>query len=138
MEENNSNKIEETETKLELAEKERDEYLNGWKRAKADLLNAQKEWLEQLADLNKWAQSGLVKQLLPVLDALEAAPEAEGWTEIRKLLVDILMKSGLEEIKAPGSKFDPIYHESVGESEGEENMVVEVVQKDLVDLNPFL
>ncbi|MBI4119929.1 MAG: nucleotide exchange factor GrpE [Parcubacteria group bacterium] len=117
------------EEKLRLAEKERDEYLNGWKRAKADLINIQKEWREKLADLDKWAQAGLVKQMLPVLDALEAAQEAEGWAEIRKLLVDILAKSGLEEIKALGSKFDPVYHESVGESEGEAGVVAEVVQR---------
>ncbi|MEK7500647.1 MAG: nucleotide exchange factor GrpE [Patescibacteria group bacterium] len=116
-------------SRLELAEKERDEYLNGWKRAKADLLNAQKEWQERLADLDKWAQAGLVKRLLPVLDALEAAPESEGWAEIKKLLMDILQKNGVEEIKIQNGKFDPVYHESVGEVEGEAGAVVEVVQK---------
>ena len=119
----------ELQDKLVLAEKERGEYLNGWKRAKADLLNAQKEWREQLTELDKWAQAGLVKQLLPVLDALEAAPESEGWAEIKKLFVDVLRKNGLEEIKAQGGKFDPVYHESVGEVEGETGVVVEVVQR---------
>ncbi|MBI4119468.1 MAG: nucleotide exchange factor GrpE, partial [Parcubacteria group bacterium] len=34
--------------KLNLCEKEREEYLNGWRRAKADLINYKKEEMQRL------------------------------------------------------------------------------------------
>src|SRR3989344_6100108 len=121
-------KNKELEEKLVLAEKERDEYLNGWKRAKADLINAKREWAEQLKDLSGFVQADWVRKILPVLDALDKTAAAEGWAEIKKLLGDILKKEGLEEIEALGREFNPEYHESAGAAEGPEHQVVEVLQ----------
>ena len=115
--------------KLILCEQERDEYLNGWKRAKADLVNAKKEWEEQMKDLSDYAKIEFIKQFLPVLDALDGSKEIEGWQEVKKLVVDILKKNGVEEIQALGQEFDPEYHETVAESEGEANKILEVLQK---------
>ena len=119
----------ESEEKLLLCEKERDEYLNGWKRAKADMINAKKEWEDQLKSLNDFIKSGLVKDFLPVLDALEATQDIPGWQEIKKLAEDTLKKMGLEAIEAIGEQFDPNYHEAMAEGEGEPDTVIEVLQK---------
>lgn len=119
----------ELEEKLLLCEKERDEYLNGWKRAKADTINAKKEWEEQLKGLNDFIKSGLVKDFLPVLDALEVTQNIPGWHEIKKLAEDTLKKMGLETIGAMGEPFDPNYHEAMAEGEGEPDTVIEVLQK---------
>ena len=119
----------ESEEKLLLCEKERDEYLNGWKRAKADMINAKKEWEDQLKSLNDFIKSGLVKDFLPVLDALEATQDIPGWQEIKKLAEDTLKKMGLEEIEVIGEQFDPNYHEAMAEGEGEPDTVIEVLQK---------
>lgn len=121
--------VKELEAKLALAEKERDEYLGGWKRAKADLINAKKEWTDQIKDLGDFAKIEIVKQFLPVMDALENAKEIEGWREIKKLVYDVFNKSGVEEIEALGKKFDPMYHEAVGEGAGNDNEIIEVLQK---------
>lgn len=126
MEENNNKELEE---KLSLAEKERDEYLNGWKRAKADLINTQKEWTDQIKDLGDFAKIELVKQFLPVMDALEGAREIAGWQEVKKLVYDVFNKNGVEEIEALGQKFNPMYHEAIGQGEGNQNEVIEVLQK---------
>ncbi|MBI2454091.1 MAG: nucleotide exchange factor GrpE [Parcubacteria group bacterium] len=117
------------EEKLSICETEKDEYLNGWKRAKADLINAKKEWEDQTRGLGDYVKIEFIKNFLPVLDALEAAQGANGWDEVKKLAKDVLKKSGVEEITALGQKFDPVYHEAVGESEGPPDEIVEVVQK---------
>lgn len=122
-------RIKELEEKLSLCEKERDEYLNGWKRAKADLINSKKEWENQLSGLDDYIKTDCLKQFLSLLDALDAARDAAGWREIHKLAEGILKKNGVEEIDALGQEFDPAYHEAVGEMEGEAHKVVEVVQK---------
>ncbi len=129
MDDQNNNKKTEQEDKLSLCEKERDEYLNGWKRAKADLINAKKEWEEQIKNLGNFVKADTAGKLLPILDALEGAKEIEGWNEIRKLAEDTFQKIGLEEIKAVGEEFNPEYHESVGGEDGEGHKIVEVVQK---------
>lgn len=114
---------------LELAQKERDEYLNGWKRAKADLANFRKETEQAIGELADVLKVKFLKSLLPVVDSLDesAKSRVEGLTEIRSLLKDTLNKEGLEEIKVkPGDEFDPKIHEAV---DGEGNNISEVVQK---------
>ncbi|MEK7078048.1 MAG: nucleotide exchange factor GrpE [Patescibacteria group bacterium] len=129
MEEQNNKNFQELSEKLNLAEQERDEYLNGWKRAKADLINAKKDWEEKISSLGDFITIDVVRKLLPALDALEAGGEADGLAEIKKLFSDMFGKIGVEEIDARGKNFDPMYHESVGEGEGNSGEVVEVLQK---------
>lgn len=128
-EQNNKDDNKELEEKLALAEKERDEYLNGWKRAKADLINSKKESEDQLKNLSDFVKTDFIRQFLPVLDALELAPEIEGWRGVKKLVNEVLVKNKVEEIGGLGDEFDPAYHEAVGEGEGSPGQVVEVMQK---------
>lgn len=122
--------IKELTEKLVFCENERDEYLNGWKRAKADFVNAKKEWSEQLTSLSFFVKADFIKTLLPIIDAFEAAEkQADGWQEIKSLLEGILKKNGFKEIEALGKDFDPVYHEAMAEVEGEAGKVIEVVQK---------
>ena len=64
---------EEAPNELEQLKKERDEYLNGWKRAKADLINYQKEEIQRLDEMAKYAKGSLVKDLIAVLDSFDLA-----------------------------------------------------------------
>lgn len=121
--------LNELQEKLSLAEKERDEYLNGWKRAKADLINSKRDWEEKISALGEFVTADVIKKFLPVLDALEAGQDTSGLDEIKKLFSDILRQLGLEEIEVIGKKFDPVYHESVGEDEGPASEVIKVLQK---------
>jgi len=109
---------------LELLEKKNQEYLDGWKRAKADYLNLKRESERKYQDLIKYANAGLILDILPVLDNLKLAikhiPEDEksldwvkGIMHIKKQLEDVLKNLGIEEIKTVGEKFNPEFHEAV-------------------------
>lgn len=120
-------------------EQKAEEYLDGWKRAKADFINYKKEQEQTMSEFVKFANSSLILQILPVLDnfnlAIKHLPEGfkenewiKGIFHIKTQLEDILKNQGIEEIKSEGEKFNPEIHEIVGgESEGD--MIVEEIQK---------
>ena len=113
---------------LEQIKKERDEYLSGWKRAKADLINYQKEEARRMEELIKYANAGLIKELISVLDSFELAlsvMESQGKSEkgihqIKSQLEESLKRSGVEKIVvALGSPFDANFQESIIEEESD-------------------
>lgn len=117
-----------SESDLEKVTRERDEYLEGWKRAKADYLNYKKDEAERFASWGKMANESLVGDLLLVLDSLhvglsmisEGSAEKKGMVLIEAQLEDVLRRYGLEKLKAPpGESFDPSRMEAVGEIESE-------------------
>ncbi|MBI2551683.1 nucleotide exchange factor GrpE [Candidatus Uhrbacteria bacterium] len=65
--------MEPQEKTIEELNKQAEEYLNGWKRAKADLINYQKQAERERAQWAMFANAACVKAMLPVLDSLEAA-----------------------------------------------------------------
>jgi len=120
--------ITEQKDELTICKEERDEYLNGWKRAKADLINYKKEEARRLEEIVKFSTSDLVEDIIPVFDSfdlaittLEKDTHAEkGIHMIRAQLEDTLKKRGLETVKTKaGDVFDPTMHESVGEIDSE-------------------
>ena len=128
------------EEQLKECQKLKDEYLAGWQRARADLLNYKKEEMERMGDFLKYAGEGLIIKMLPLLDnfdvALKNLPD-EGFSQIRKQFQDFLKEHGVEAITSIGEKFDPNLHEVVEEvspseslaKEGESGIVLEEVQK---------
>jgi molecular chaperone GrpE len=136
-------KIKKTKEQLKKAEQERAEYLAGWQRAKADLINYKKEQEAKISEIFKFANEGLIYEILPVLDSFELAmkhfennhknAEGLGKEEIKQIynqFKNILKSSGVEEIQVTGEKFNPEFHESVGEIEGgEQGLIAEEVQK---------
>lgn len=58
---------------LSKCQKERDEYLDGWKRAKAELINYKKDEAKRFEIVVKLANEGLIKELLLVLDSFDLA-----------------------------------------------------------------
>jgi len=135
--------LEELKKKLEECTKLKDEYLAGWQRARADLLNYKKEELERIGELIKYADVGIISKILPILDNFEIAekklPEnlkndenIKGLLQIKNQLQDFLKSQGVEEIKCLGEKFDPNFHEIVEEVEAKEKesgIVLEEIQK---------
>lgn len=136
-------KTEDLKKKLEECERRVSEYLAGWQRARADLLNYKKEELERVGQLIKYADVGIILKILPILDnfelALKKIPEnlkndgyIKGLFQIKSQIQDFLKNQGLEEIKSVGEKFDPNLHEVVEEIEekGKEvGIIIEEVQK---------
>ncbi len=135
-------KIKDTEInklKKELEEKTKlaDERLNQIKYLQADFENYKKSLDKQKLSFQSSANEDLVKELLPIIDDLEAAAEKgsneekEGYRLILKKLLDILTKSGLKPIEAAGKTFDPYYHEAMTSTESKkpEGTVIEELQK---------
>ena len=79
-------------------QKERDEYLAGWQRARADFLNYKKEETERLAKVVQFANEDLIKDLLYILDSFSLVesslrPPAGGKDDLKPFL---LIRSQLE------------------------------------------
>lgn len=116
--------VKELKAELEKVSKEKDEYLDGWRRTKADLINYKKEELRRLEEVAKFGSEEVIRDLISVLDSFELAlstlekPDTKiekGIYMIKNQLEDILKRRGLQRIKVnKGDKFDPNYHEAVG------------------------
>ena len=132
--------------KLKKNTAERQEYLAGWQRAKADLINAKKDFGEEKARLLKFANTDLITQIIPVLDSFELffinekqdkvknfKEWAVGVRHIYSQLLSILKENGVEQINSLGEKFNPALHNSVEnikiDDEQKEGIILEVVQK---------
>jgi molecular chaperone GrpE len=115
-------------------EAQAEEYLAGWKRAKADLENFKKEESERLDSVRKFACESLILEILTVLDsfnfALASSKDEEtkkGVLMIKGQLEEVLKRSGLEKIAAKvGDKFDESLHEAI---EGDGDKVSEIVSE---------
>ena len=82
-EEQKQNNIEEKAemTELQKCEAQRDEYLAGWQRAKADFINYKKEEMVRLEEFARYQNADLVMELVRVLDSFDlgiAALEKKG------------------------------------------------------------
>ena len=131
---------EELKEKLIECEKQRDEYLDGWKRAKADFINYKKDEAERFTALAKFSNESLVLELLSVLDSFDLGltilknhePVQKGMFLIKNQLEDLLKKYGLEKIVVTiGWPFEPVKHEAVAEIESSETAgtVAEEIEK---------
>src|SRR4030065_980134 len=94
-----------------VQEKEKAErYLANWQRTEADFRNYKAREEQEKKDLINWANSALVCDTLPVLDSFDRAFEGvtpsgndlnwiTGFRKIQKMLLDVLSKHGLDEMK---------------------------------------
>ena len=125
---------------LAQCQKERDEYLDGWKRAKADLINYKKDETKRFEDVVRFANESFIHELISVLDSFDLAlislasdeKTQKGLYLIRQQLEDILRQSGLEKISiSPGDKFNPALAEAIAEAESDKpsGSIVEEVEK---------
>lgn len=113
------------EEQLEAARREGAEHYNRYLRAVADLENYRRRVIREKEDLRQFAVSGLVEDLLPVVENLslglasarqstDAKSVVDGVGMVLDQLKNVLGKVGLKEINpAPGETFDPHQHESI-------------------------
>jgi len=126
-----------------------EEYLNNWKRERADFINYKKDEAEKIGTLVGYIKEDMILKVLPILDSFNLAEKhladnkesLQGFLQIKKQLEDLLLKEGIEEIKTADQKFDPNFMEAVGTNEenteevsgsptpAESEMVVEEIQK---------
>lgn len=112
---------------------EREEYKQNWQRALADYQNLQRETAARRSELVSMSEQQILEEFIPVYDnfksafrskdQLEWSKEQNNWVTgiqyIMKQFGDVLKAHNIEEIKTAGEKFDPKFHEAVGEEEDE-------------------
>ena len=121
-----------TEVTIEDVLQERDEFKDIALRVQADFENYRKRATSQMGDELDRALGKLVEQLLPVLDACEAAVAhgVEGVEQVWSSLIGALQKQGLEALDLAGKPFDPTLADAVmhEEGDGSEPVVLEVLR----------
>ncbi len=100
-------------------------------RLSADFQNYKRRTEKEKSDIYKFANSGLLTSLLPIIDDFERAFEHEETSEkeafvagvqlVFRNLMEVLKKEGLENIESVGKPFDPNYHHAVISEESDEH-----------------
>ncbi len=125
---------------LEETRRERDEYLDALRRLKAEFENSRKRLERERSRILETASERLVVELLPVLDNLDRALEAEGNIRegvraTRDQLIDVLANEGLLPVASDGQLFDPNVHEAVmgqPSEDHEEGTILQTFQRGYV------
>lgn len=128
----------------ELTE-ERDEYKDKFIRKVAELDNLIRRTAKEKSDLAKFGNEGFIKELLPVLDSFDQAlpddgkaPDdatkdfAAGMQLVKKKLLDVFAKNGVEVVDDKGKPFDPNLHQAIQKVEDpavQEEIIAEQYQK---------
>jgi molecular chaperone GrpE len=120
-------------------EEQPEDYLALAQRIQADFENYRKRAAKEAAAAGERAKSGLVRELLPIVDNLERALAnaepghlAEGVQLVHSELVAVLERNGVEQFDPAGERFDPSEHEalSMRDDDGAESgVVLDVVEK---------
>jgi molecular chaperone GrpE len=111
-------------------------------RERADAENVKKRVAREKADALRFANEGLIKDLLPVLDNLQRAlehartsrevdPIIEGVELVVRSFNDALGRHGVQEVAARGVPFDPAHHEAFSHVESDQpaNTVIDEHQR---------
>lgn len=99
----------------------------------ADLENLLKAREREFNLRTKNAEKDLIRDLLPLIDSLEAGLKAKdkdsNLSAFRDMILNILKRHGLNKIETTGKKFDPFKHEVVGVTDkGDDGIVQEEIQ----------
>lgn len=130
--------------RLSVCTKEKQDYLDGWQRTKADIANLKKVSAEEKKSYVAFANERLIQELLPVLDSYTMAfSNKESWESVdenwRKGIeyiytqfVSTLEENGMKLVSPLGEVFDPQMHSSVEllpvEDKSQDHIILEVVQ----------
>lgn len=116
-----------------------EEYLNGWKRAQADLINFKKDEAKRIEEVLKFGSERILLEMIDIYDGLETAlqhapPGTDaGWLKGMRQAIDrlksTLEKHDVKRIHAVGKPFDPLHHEAVQVGEPSEDGTQHVVEE---------
>lgn len=140
---NEQNKTAKQKNTLQECEKQRDEYLAGWQRAKADFENYKKGETERIQQVLKYAVEEQILNILPILDNFQLVEQnmpknlkdneyIKGALQIKIQMENFLKNQEVKEIKTIGEKFDPNFHEiteQVNNKNKESGIIAEEIQK---------
>ena len=133
--------IEQWQQALEIAVKQRDEYLDSLRRAQADFQNFKRRNQTARSDGYEEGSREAIAAILPTIDNLERAIDAaekagadaaitDGIKMTLNMLFEYLKRFGFEEVPALGEEFDPELHNAVMREAGDcPGKILEVFQK---------
>jgi len=125
-------KVKDLKEKIKELQKEKQEYLDGWQRARADYANLQKTTDEDRKRLRNMIEENFIEELIPVVDSFSMAmSNKEAWEKvdpnwrtgveyIYQQLMNTLKERSFATFGAGGESFDPTLHEAVSEVETED------------------
>lgn len=130
----------ETRAAVTEAERQRDEYKDLLLRKTAEFENYRKRTDRERATLSESAAASVIEELLPLVDDLERALNADAGTDgsdayrrgvelIHRQLMEILRKRGVKPIDAVGADFDPYYHQAVVHEPAEGRRDGEIIEE---------
>jgi molecular chaperone GrpE len=126
---------------IKKLQKEKEEYLTGWQRAKADYVNLQKELDSARFNIAILTKEKMTEKLLPALDSFEMAfGNKEHWESLEKewrdgivsiyqQFISGLRDSGIEKIEDQDIPFDPSIHQSISVVETEDESKDHTIEK---------
>lgn len=129
---------------IKRLQKEKDEYLLGWQRAKADYINLQRELEAVRLNSSLITKEKVVENILPALDSFEMAfSNQDFWQKVDKnwrqgiesiydQIISGLNKSDIEKIDQVDILFDPNIHQSIEkiktDDKGKDHFVESILQ----------
>lgn len=129
-------------TELERLKKEAHDYLDGWKRAKADYINYKNEQEKRSRELAQFAGLSAVINIIPVMESFRMAfvqvPQdaiesdwVKGIEQIYRQLQEAMKNLGVEqETDIVGQPFNPEHHEAIA-NESDESKEEGVILKEV-------
>jgi molecular chaperone GrpE len=115
--------LERLKAEVESLRQERDTLADSDLRLRAEFENYRRRAAREALEARERAQGHMLTEMLPVLDNLERALDAAehhdegkvlgGVRMVRDLFVELLRRSGVEEIPTVGAEFDPHIHDAV-------------------------
>lgn len=130
---------------LKVAKKEKEEYLTGWQKERADFANYKKDEEARRKASAEFIREDILARFLSLSDSFHMAmANKEAWEKVDKNwrvgiehiyseLKKIFEEYGMTEIGKEGEPFNPSLHQSVksvcGPDQTKDHTVVEVVQK---------
>lgn len=100
---------------LVMCQQQCDEYLNNWKRERADFINYKKDEAKRMEEFARFSGEVILLEVIEVLDDLERAAgeiNSDGLKQVLKKFQNLLRNYSIEKINTDGA-FDPLMHEVV-------------------------
>ena len=135
-------KLKKLREELEKAKKERQEYLDGWQRCKADAINTKKDIESRASRSAEMLREALVHDIIPALDSFDMASQSEAWAsvadgfrtgmeQVQIQLLNALKTHGIERYGKVGEPLNHALHETIEEHDdmpGESGTIIRILR----------
>jgi molecular chaperone GrpE len=130
---------------LKVCKKEKEEYLTGWQKERADFINYKKQEEERKAIFSEAMRERILMRFLTVLDSFDMAfSNKEAWEKvdenwrkgiehIHSQMETIFEEFGIKSVGEVGESFDPGIHQSIEvvktDDKEKDHKVAEIIQR---------